>query len=159
MPPIRTILHPTDFSAASESAFQLACSVARDHRALVVVVHVIPPPVAGYELAWAAPNSERDPERLLARLHGLDPGTPLVSLAYLLADGDAAAEVLRLAGELPADLIVMGTHGRTGLKRLLLGSVAEQVLRKAPCPVLTVKPPLPEPAAVAAHGAEAVAGL
>jgi len=56
---------------------------------------------------------------------------------------DPAGEILRLAAEVECDLIVLGTHGRTGLGRVLLGSVAEQVLRRAPCPVLTVKMPLP----------------
>jgi len=58
-------------------------------------------------------------------------------------EGDVATEILRLAQETGSDLIVMGTHGRTGLARLLMGSVAEQVVRKAPCPVLTVKTPFP----------------
>jgi nucleotide-binding universal stress UspA family protein len=58
-----------------------------------------------------------------------------------LAEGDPAAEIIRAAQETGAELIVMGTHGRTGLQRLLMGSVAEQVLRKASCPVLTVKAP------------------
>jgi nucleotide-binding universal stress UspA family protein len=60
-----------------------------------------------------------------------------------LEEGLAVTEVLRVAQEVNADLIVMGTHGRTGLARLLMGSVAEQVLRKALCPVLTVKTPFP----------------
>jgi hypothetical protein len=59
-----------------------------------------------------------------------------------LEEGDAVTEILRVAEEAPADLIVLGTHGRTGLARLLMGSVAEQVVRRAPCPVLTVKAPL-----------------
>src|SRR5439155_22269948 len=60
-----------------------------------------------------------------------------------LEEGDEAAQILRVADEAHANLIVMGTHGRTGLSRLLMGSVAEQVLRKATCPVLTVKTPFP----------------
>jgi nucleotide-binding universal stress UspA family protein len=58
-----------------------------------------------------------------------------------VGEGDSAVEILRAAQDLKADLIVMGTHGRTGLGRLLMGSVAEQVVRKAPCPVLTVRTP------------------
>jgi nucleotide-binding universal stress UspA family protein len=64
-----------------------------------------------------------------------------VQLEYRLGTGDPATEILRLAGETKCDLIVMGTHGRTGLTRLVLGSVAEEVLRQAPCPVLAVKTP------------------
>jgi nucleotide-binding universal stress UspA family protein len=62
----------------------------------------------------------------------------------LLFVGDPAAEILRVAQAVKADLIVLGTHGRTGLGRLLMGSVAEQVVRRAPCPVVTVKAPLPQ---------------
>jgi nucleotide-binding universal stress UspA family protein len=61
-----------------------------------------------------------------------------------LTDGEPYAEILRVAEDDGCDLIVMGTHGRTGLRRLLMGSVAEQVLRQASCPVLTVKTPFPE---------------
>ncbi len=59
----------------------------------------------------------------------------------MCVDGDPAREILRVAAENECDLIVMGTHGRTGLERVLMGSVAEAVSRKAPCPVLTAKPP------------------
>jgi nucleotide-binding universal stress UspA family protein len=64
-----------------------------------------------------------------------------VRAEHRLAEGDAAAEIVRVADEIKADLVVMGTHGRTGLGRLLMGSVAEQVVRKAPCPVLTLTTP------------------
>src|SRR5205814_2627344 len=70
-------------------------------------------------------------------------------------EGDAAGTILRVARELPADLIVMGTHGRTGLGRLLMGSVAEQVVRKASCPVMTVKTPSAWTESVAAAAAGA----
>jgi nucleotide-binding universal stress UspA family protein len=61
-----------------------------------------------------------------------------------LQEGDPATEILRIAQECKCDLIVMGTHGRTGVARLLMGSVAEHVVRKAECPVLVVKTPLPK---------------
>jgi nucleotide-binding universal stress UspA family protein len=64
-----------------------------------------------------------------------------VNVEHQLKAGDAVAEILSMARHLPCDLIVLGTHGRTGLDRLLMGSVAEQIVRKAPCPVLTVKTP------------------
>jgi nucleotide-binding universal stress UspA family protein len=144
---LRTILHPTDFSERSEAAFRLACSLARDHRARLIVLHVIPPPVSHAEaVARQEPHSYRE-ERWndLYRLQA--PGTGM-DIEHRLADGDPAAEILRVAEESPCDLIVMGTHGRTGLGRLLTGSVAEQVLRHSACPVLTVKMPFPEAAAV-----------
>jgi nucleotide-binding universal stress UspA family protein len=68
-----------------------------------------------------------------------------VPLEHQLRQGDPANEILRVAQEIPCDIIVLGMHGRTGLGRLLMGSVAEQVVRRAPCPVLTVKAPFPEP--------------
>lgn len=141
---IHTILHPTDFSERSEYAFRLACSLARDHGAKLVVLHVYPPPqTVAYEampMLPAYPPGFR--KELENRLRSLKAPTE-VPVEYRLEEGFAATEVVRLARELPCDLIVMGTHGRTGLSRLVLGSVAEQVLRKAECPVLTVKGPLP----------------
>jgi nucleotide-binding universal stress UspA family protein len=74
-----------------------------------------------------------------------------------LDDGDPASEILDRADEQECDLIVMGTHGLTGLRRILMGSVAEQVSRKATCPVLTLKVPYPE-AALAVQGVAVAAG-
>jgi nucleotide-binding universal stress UspA family protein len=135
---IRTILHPTDFSDYSDYAFRLACSLAGDHGARLIVLHVAEPmPVAGQEVLIPAFDLEPLRERL-QRLRPEDPKTPV---EHRLVEGDAASEILRIAQETKCDLIVMGTHGRTGLGRLLMGSVAEQVVRKASCPVLTVKTP------------------
>jgi nucleotide-binding universal stress UspA family protein len=80
--------------------------------------------------------------RLVIRLQAPNSG---VEIDRRLTDGDPYAEILRVAQECSCDLIVMGTHGRTGLRRLLMGSVAEKVVRHAPWPVLTVKILLPEP--------------
>src|SRR4051794_16783690 len=138
--PIRTILLPTDFSEASAAAFQLACSLARDHGSRIIALHVVPLPVAPYDMGgWVAIEPEGYRDELLARLRSVRPAVPEVPVEYGLADGDPPAEIVRIAGETPCDLIVMGTHGRRGLTRLVLGSVAEEVLRKAPCPVVTVK--------------------
>jgi nucleotide-binding universal stress UspA family protein len=76
------------------------------------------------------------------KLDRMEPG-PSVLVERRLEEGDPIGEILRAAAEVPCDLIVMGTHGRTGLARLLMGSVAEEVVRKAPCPVVTVKTPFP----------------
>jgi nucleotide-binding universal stress UspA family protein len=111
MLPIQTILHPTDFSKPSDYALQVARALARDQSR--------PPDY----LARCARHVSRR-ERRLWRTVGR---------------GDPAAEILRIAQDTNSDLIVMGTHGRSGLGRLLMGSVAEQVVRKASCPVLTVK--------------------
>jgi nucleotide-binding universal stress UspA family protein len=138
MYPIRTILHPTDTSEDSQSAFRLACSLARDHGAELVVLHVYPPAaVPEQDRPWWGPTAYD--QRLWNDILRLRPLDPAVQVKYRLAAGEPAAVILEFAAELNCDLIVMGTHGRTGLRRLLLGSVAEEVLRHATCPVLTVK--------------------
>jgi nucleotide-binding universal stress UspA family protein len=149
MLPIRTILHPTDFSDRSDYAFRLACSLSRDYDARLVILHVASPPVTVVgDAMWVGPiepNFTELKDKLL-RLKGPDPKR----VERRLEEGDPAAEILRVARESKCDLIVMGTHGRRGLGRLLMGSVAEQVVRKAPCPVVTVKAPFVEPASVPA---------
>jgi len=143
---IRTILHATDFSPSSRAAFAVACSLARDYAAHLLVFHAYPAPLAdlgGYQLVPPVPE-ESTRHEAEERLYRMDSPFAEVSIEHLLSEGDAAAEILRLAEEIPCDLIVMGTHGRSGVGRLLMGSVAEAVLRKAPCPVLTVRNPVPE---------------
>jgi len=140
---IDAILVTTDFSEPDDYAFKLACSLARDHSAQVFVLHVIPPPSThGEKLARAAPDSYRD--QLWRELVRIKPADASVQVEHLLTEGHPAKEIVQAAKEKGCDLIVMSTHGRTGLSRLLLGSVAEQVLRLATCPVLTVKMPSEE---------------
>jgi nucleotide-binding universal stress UspA family protein len=141
MSPIRTILHPTDFSGPSDLAFRMACGLARDFGARLVVLHVAEFPANVYPEATRHEDPTLRHPALWAKVRELRPPSAGLSVEHRLADGDAAEEVLRAAGETGSDLIVLGTHGRTGLKHLLMGSVAEQVVRKAPCPVLTVKAP------------------
>jgi nucleotide-binding universal stress UspA family protein len=142
---LKTVLHPTDFSGRSHFAFRVACTVARDHGARLVVLHVAEPPVATAGEALLLPSDEPDLDALRARLEQYRPRHPSVAVEHRLAEGQPAAEIARAAAETGCDVIVMGTHGRTGLARFVLGSVAEQVLRQAPCPVLTVKaPPSPK---------------
>jgi nucleotide-binding universal stress UspA family protein len=142
MLPIRTILHPTDFSERSQYAFQTAHSLARDHGAGLVVLYVRAPTVVAYgEMGPIVPDPIQTPDDVKDRLSALHVLDPWVEVEYRVRDGDPAAETIRLASEVKANLIVMGTHGRTGLGRLLMGSAAEAVLRRAPCPVLTLKAP------------------
>lgn len=145
MTPIRTILHPTDFSAPAEQAFQLACSLARDRDARLILLHVLERPLIIQGGVMAAPPlagpSEEERAALRQKLGQLQASDPKVRMEHQLEEGDAATAILQVAQETTCDLIVMGTHGRTGLARLLMGSVAEKVLRNAPCPVLTVKTP------------------
>jgi nucleotide-binding universal stress UspA family protein len=139
---IKTILHPTDFSERSDQAFRLACSLARDHGARVIVLHVAPPPMATTVGGVMTPEPGRHDEEYWDRLRRVRPDDLGVPVEYLLAEGSPAEGVLRAARQTQCDLIVMGTHGRTGLGRALMGSVAEVVVRKAPCLVLTVKAPV-----------------
>ncbi len=144
MLPVHIILHPTDFSESSAHAFRLACSLARDYSARLVVLHVaeqsVVIPIDG--VTTLPPPLDR--ERLLKDLQCWQAREPRVRIEQRLAEGNPAAEIVQAAAETGCDVIVMGTHGRTGLGRLLLGSVAEQVLRRAPCPVVTVKAPHPQ---------------
>jgi nucleotide-binding universal stress UspA family protein len=139
----RTILHPTDFSASSQTAFDLACSLAKDHGARLVLLHVAAPApvvVGDGVLAPAVMPAEflRDEEE---QLRGLRPAQQGVPVEHVFVVGDVTKEILNVARDARADFIVMGTHGRTGLRRMLLGSVAEEIIRRAPCPVLAVKLP------------------
>jgi nucleotide-binding universal stress UspA family protein len=138
---IQTVLHPTDFSERSQYGFQLACSLARDYGARLIVLHVAEPPmaIAGEGVLMLPPTVDLEPLR--ERLQQLRPGDPKIPVEHRLVQGDAATEILQAAEATKCDLIVMGTHGRTGLGRLLMGSVAEQVVRRASCPVLTAKTP------------------
>jgi nucleotide-binding universal stress UspA family protein len=141
--PIRKILHPTDFSDRSRAAFELACALARDYGAELVIVHVAatPPVFAPDGIAIASPVEE--PYEPRVKLAEVRPSDPRVKFEHRLLEGDPADQILKAARVGNADLIVLGTHGTGGLARLLMGSVAESVMRKAPCPVLTVKAPFP----------------
>jgi nucleotide-binding universal stress UspA family protein len=142
---IRKILHPTDFSERSEYAFRMAYSLARDHGSSLLVLHVVPvEPVVYGEMIL--PPRDVNYQELKDKLLGLHGPDGCVRVERRLEEGRPAEEIVRVAEESHCDLIVMGTHGRTGLQRLLVGSVAEQVMRKGPCPVLTVKTPFPDSA-------------
>jgi nucleotide-binding universal stress UspA family protein len=141
---IERILCPTDFSEFSDRALRRALALARWFDARLTVLHVIP------NSAWAAGGGDSlalsadllraqraDAERQLSR--SLEPllgeGVPIEAR---IREGDPARAIRAEAEALAADLVVMGTHGRSGFERLLLGSVAEKLLRTAPCPVLTI---------------------
>ncbi len=141
---IQTILHPTDFSDSSRYAFEMACSLAKENKARLILLHVMPPSVDPL-MTQPPPNPllpAESQESLKGRFTWPQPTDPAVRVEHRVTEGDAPMEILRPAQALPCDLIVMGTHGRTGLSRLLAGSVAEEVLRNATCPVLAIKTPL-----------------
>lgn len=143
----KTILFPTDFSDASNVAFQYAVDYARLANAKLLIVHVHEPvlPIIGGEIAYLPPQ-DTDPQRRKLALQKIVPNVANVEYSHRLLNGDPASEIVNLAKSEHVDLIVLGTHGRTGLERLIMGSTAEQVLRRAPCPVLAVKEPIAEPA-------------
>ena len=135
----KTILFPTDFSHASDAALVHAETLAKQQGARLLIVHVEEPPLAygGGELYYGIP--EPSSERILEMLEDVTPADTSVPFTHRLTMGDPAGEVVRLAEEEQADMIVLGTHGRTGLTRLLMGSVAEAIVRHAPCPVLVYR--------------------
>jgi nucleotide-binding universal stress UspA family protein len=141
MLPIRTILHPTDFSARSDSALKLACALARDYGARLIVLHSAQAPTIGYMEGVVPPLADDVIETARQQLERLEIPDTGGRVARRFEVGDPAESILEVAQEVHADLIAMGTHGRTGLARLLMGSVAEKVVRRATCPVLTLTAP------------------
>ena len=137
---IRNILHPTDFSPGSDAAFRYACDLALDYDASLIVVYAQGPvvPIAA-EGILVSNNLDELREVAERQLNAIRPFHPAVRFERVYREGPATQVILETADEYNADLIVMGTHGRSGIGRLLLGSVTEEVLRKVPCPVLTVK--------------------
>jgi nucleotide-binding universal stress UspA family protein len=140
MAPIRTILHPTDFSDHSQLAFELAVSLARQHGARLVICHVAVPPVVMYdEKGSLLPRAMDYRQAAQEQLGSIQPADPTVRVEHLLSDGEVPPRILRAAADVEADLIVMGSLGRTGLDRLLIGSIAADVMRGATCPVVTIR--------------------
>ena len=137
--PLRTVLYATDLSESADRAFPVARALAQHHRASLVVLHVYPPPIChAEEVARRPPDGYID--ALWEALHRYEVADASVAVTHRLAEGGAAREIVRAAQELKCDLLVLGTQGRTGVRRVLMGSVAEKVIRQAPCPVLTVGP-------------------
>ena len=144
MLPVRTVLHPTDLSEEAAPAFQLACALARDYGARLILLMAYPPPLTGAEAVdRTRPNGIADD--LLAKLRRLEAG-PAVQVEYQVEEGRPADMILSVAVDRHAYLIVMGTHGRSGVRRAIMGSVAEAVNRGATCPVMTVRGDLALPA-------------
>jgi nucleotide-binding universal stress UspA family protein len=135
----KKILFPTDFSSTSEACLEHATTMARDTGATLLILHVEEPPAAyaGGEMYYGM--LETDDREVRQMLEGVKPSDPSVPYEHLLVRGDPAHEIVSVADREHADLIVLGTHGRSGLRRLLMGSVAESVVRHANCPVLTFK--------------------
>jgi universal stress protein A len=135
----KKILFATDFSPAGDAALQYATSLARDSGALLLIAHIeeLPLPYAGGEMYFAQPEYPNPEIRRM--LEAVVPPDKAVRFEHRLVQGTPSEEIVRMADDEDVDLIVMGTHGRTGLRRVLMGSVAELVMRHANCPVLTLK--------------------
>ena len=133
----RKILFPTDFSDCSDAALEMATSVALDKHATLVIAHVEEPTTgyAGGDFYYPGP-ANHSVEGLLHEVVPMDASVPY---EHRLISGDPATAIVQLADDVHAEMIVIGTHGRTGLTRFVMGSVAEAVVRRAPCPVMTVK--------------------
>ena len=142
----RCIIHPTDFSPAADPAFVKALEVAKNDGAELVLVHVLESVAALSDEAYLARRLEvRETSEAVARkgfdlllARAKEAGVPATDV---LVDGWPPDQISEVARERGAGLIVMGTHGRTGMRKLLIGSVAERVIALAPCPVLTVRVP------------------
>jgi len=144
---VSRILCPTDFSLASTHAIDLAAHMAQLYGSHIAALHVVPPAVTPYPGLPAIDPRAGQVDAVDLRRYcsetarafsaAITAGTPVDVMVHV---GEPARDILECAASLPADLIVMGTHGFSGFEHLLLGSVAEKVLRKAGCPVLTVPP-------------------
>ena len=142
---LKIILAPVDFSRYSAKALDYVRAFAGQFNTEVVLAHVIEPTVIPDNFGIVPPAYEqmsgtlaKAAEEKLARLATEFPGVQVRSIVRI---GRAPWEVVRLAEEISADLIIITTHGYTGLKHVLLGSTAELIVRHAPCPVLTVRDP------------------
>lgn len=141
---IRRIVCPTDFSPTAARAVDYAAEMARTFDAELTLLHVVPEmnyPLRSFGMASAFPHlreelHQRANDELQKVKTALGPKTKATAV---LRDGESHVQVLDCAKSIGADLIVMGTHGHTGLKHAFLGSTAEKVVRLSECPVLTVR--------------------
>ena len=140
----KCILHPTDFSPTADAAFALALETTRRQHGELVLIHVLEGLIPLRKEAYAAQVVEarmateavvrKRFDRLLAQAKRAG-----VLASDVIAEGWPPEQIAKLAKKRHADLIVMGTHGRFGWAKVVLGSVAERVITMAPCPVLTVR--------------------
>jgi nucleotide-binding universal stress UspA family protein len=150
MASITRVLCPVDFSAYSQHALDRAVALARVHHARLTVLHVLPPipsliPSNDVAMYPAFVYTDADLSQVRRQLDLFVRDSAGESLAEtVLIEGPVVPEILRQAAAQSADVIVIGTHGRSGFERLMLGSVAQRVLAKAPCPVMAVPPRTPD---------------
>ena len=142
---IKTILFPTDFSNGARAAMDHAISLAKDYNAKLILLYVIqdisiaewyiPSSISAADLvADMQKSASKEMEKWGAEVSG-----KVSSVEKMVVRGVPFVEIIKTAKSKNADLIVIGTHGRTGIDHMLFGSTAEKVVRKSPCPVLTVR--------------------
>jgi universal stress protein A len=146
----RTILCPTDFSDNSRVALHIGEDLAHQNHATLLILHVadtLGPENLGIAEAEGRLQPEGHLQDLQEMLRRVAPSHPDLKVYCLLRDGDPATVIGQVVRERHCDLVVIGTHGRTGLDHLLMGSIAEGIIRCCPCPVLVVKYPKTSPKA------------
>ena len=142
---IKTVLFPTDFSTGARAAMDYALSLAKDYNARLILLYVI----QDISIAeWYIPSSisatdlVEDMQKSAGKemeKWGAEASAKVKDVEKMVVRGVPFVEIIRTAKEKKADMIVIGTHGRTGIDHMLFGSTAEKVVRKSPCPVLTVR--------------------
>lgn len=145
----KKILFCTDFSENSHYAFTYALDLAKTYKSSLVIFHVTPPPVHPEQLSIYLPTekleelkkSQKQEVEHLLKENYLKKMSNFKNVRVVFKEGEPFVEIIRMARKESADIIVMGTHGRTGLDHVFFGSTAEKVVRKSPCPVLTVRLP------------------
>ena len=144
---LKKILYPTDFSESSLEAMKYAVSFARDYKARLVLMHVVNEQIfsEGLNLPRLAAPEALEQELVAEATRQMRTLIPAdvragVDVEHVILRGMPFLEIIRYAKANEVDLIVIGTHGRSGMEHIIFGSTAEKVVRKAPCPVLSVKP-------------------
>jgi len=152
----KTILCPTDYTGLSEAAFRLAVELAHDHQARLIILHAVEtlgPENVSYGEAVSNPQPAAYRQRLWEELHRqVKVSDTTIELVYVLSEEDPVSAIVDAAAHYQCDLIVMGSHGRQGLRRWLEGSVTDHVIRRSHCPVLVVKESEPTQAKNGNHG-------
>lgn len=142
---VERILFPTDFSPYSLYALKYACSFAREYKATLYILHVIDiqriPPMLGISYDRVIKDLEKDARKRLKELVIKEEDVKGIKVETMIRHGSPFVEIIKTCKELNIDLITIATHGYTGLKHVLFGSTAENVVRNSPCPVLTVRHP------------------
>jgi universal stress protein A len=155
MLPAKIILHPTDFSEPAVQAHAAACCLARDWNARLIVLHVAVKPVVSYIEKASELSADELQRKLWETLRCPTEIEKGLRVEHRVAEGDPLTEILRIAREIQADLLVLGTHGRRGALSWFSTHLTDQIIRNAACSVLIERPPLGDNGAAKPGDAEA----